>query len=147
MRIAHLRWWLVVGVCAAAIAWLLSVALTSNIQYFRTASEAVADKTQDGDHTFRLAGAVVPGTVHAVTGGVDFDVTDGKATVLVHHQGDPPELFKPGAPVVVEGHWQHTWFASDRILIKHGAQYAPPKVNTKAKTTVTKVAQTTGGTG
>ncbi len=130
MRIAYLRWWILAGVCLAAVAWLLAVALTSNIEYFRTASEAVANRGHDGTSTFRLAGAVVPGSVHAVSGGVDFEVTDGHATVDVHHLGDPPNLFKPGAPVVVEGHWSHLVFNSDRILIKHGAQYQPPQVTT-----------------
>lgn len=129
MRIPHLRWWIVAGVCLAAVAWLLGVALTSNIQYFRTASEAVADRTHDGTSTIRLAGAVVPGSVRATAGGVDFSVTDGHATVQVHHLGDPPNLFKPGAPVVVEGHWVDRVFDSERILIKHGAQYAPPRVS------------------
>ena len=46
-----------------------------------------------------------------------------------------PVLFKNGAPVVCEGGGRprppaHT-FDSDRILIKHGSDYAPPKVNTK----------------
>lgn len=130
MRTAYLRWWILAGVCLAAVAWLLAVALTSNIEYFRTASEAVANRSQDGTSTLRLAGAVVPGSVHAVSGGVDFEVTDGHATVEVHHLGDPPNLFKPGAPVVVEGHWAHLVFDSDRILIKHGAQYRPPAVTT-----------------
>lgn len=126
MRSGRLRWWIASAVCAGAVVWLLAVALSSNIEYFRTASEAVANRSHDGLRTFRLAGAVLPGTVHPVTGGVDFDVTDGHATVVVHHQGDPPELFKPGAPVVVEGHWSGNFFASDRILIKHGAEYTPP---------------------
>lgn len=126
MRRIQLRWWIATIVCLGAVGWLLGVALTSNIEYFRTASEAVSNRAHDADHTLRLAGAVVPGTVRPVTGGVDFDVTDGHATVIVHHQGDPPELFKPGAPVVVEGHWARNVFDSDRILIKHGAEYAPP---------------------
>lgn len=126
MPAGRLRWWVAAAICVGAVTWLLAVALTSNIEYFRTASEAVAQRAHDGAHTFRLAGAVVPGTVHAVAHGVDFDVTDGRATVVVHHQGDPPELFKDGAPVVVEGHWSHSFFASDRILIKHGAEYTPP---------------------
>jgi cytochrome c-type biogenesis protein CcmE len=129
VRISHLRWLIVAGVCLAAVGWLLAVALTSNIEYFRTASEAVANRGQDGTSTLRLAGAVVPGSVHAVSGGVDFPVTDGHATVEVHHLGDPPNLFKAGAPVVVEGHWTHLVFDSDRILIKHGAQYEPPMVS------------------
>jgi len=126
MKATHLRWWISAVICLGAVVWLLAVALSSNIEYFRTASEAVANRTQDAERTLRLAGAVVPGTVHAVPGGVDFDVTDGRATVDVHHRGDPPELFKGGAPVVVEGHWSSNVFSSDRILIKHGSEYAPP---------------------
>lgn len=126
MKSIQLRWWISAAVCLGAVVWLLVVALSSNIEYFRTASEAVANRAHDGTRTLRLAGAVVPGTVHEVPGGVDFNVTDGRATVDVHHRGDPPELFKAGAPVVVEGHWLSGVFDSDRILIKHGAEYAPP---------------------
>ena len=42
---------------------------------------------------------------------------------------------RPGAPVVCEGHWAKTAgvvFDSDRILIRHGSDYKPPKVNSKA---------------
>ncbi|MFZ4515556.1 MAG: cytochrome c maturation protein CcmE, partial [Acidimicrobiia bacterium] len=62
--------------------------------------------------------------------GVQFDVTDGRATVTVAHRGDPPELFKDGAPVVCEGRWgTAAAFASDRIMIKHGNEYTPPTVS------------------
>ena len=78
---------------------------------------------------FRLAGAVVPGSVHETNDGVTFDVTDGNATVAVVHKGDPPELFKEGAPVVCEGRWgSGAAFDSERIMIKHGNEYTPPKV-------------------
>jgi cytochrome c-type biogenesis protein CcmE len=133
MRIGRLRWWILLGICVAAIGWLVLGGLASNIVYFRTASEAEADRAQDGTHVFRLAGAVLPDSVRPAPGGVDFVLTDGHATVSVHHRGDPPELFRPGAPVVVEGHWAspavQAFFASDRILIKHGSEYSPPPVN------------------
>ncbi|HEX9505095.1 MAG TPA: cytochrome c maturation protein CcmE, partial [Acidimicrobiia bacterium] len=84
----------------------------------------------------RLAGGVVNGSIHETKRGASFLVTDGKDTVSVHHEGDTPALFKNGAPVVVEGHWASKHadapFDSDRILIKHGADYTPPKVDTKA---------------
>lgn len=131
MTITHrLRWWMCAAVCLAAVAWLLLGGLASNVQYFRTAAEAVAERTHDGSHTLRLAGAVVPGTVHETAAGVDFAVTDGHATVQVHHVGASPELFAAGAPVVCEGHWVAQVFDSDRILIKHGSDYRPPTVTT-----------------
>jgi cytochrome c-type biogenesis protein CcmE len=129
-RTGRLRWWICAAVCLGAVAWLLTAGLASNVQYFRTAAEAVAERTVDGSHTLRLAGAVVPGSIHQTANGVDFAVTDGHATVHVHHAGASPELFAAGAPVVCQGHWVHTVFASDLILIKHGSDYRPPTVAT-----------------
>jgi len=112
------------------IAIVLLVVLADNVVFYRTVSEAVKERSSQGTTRFRLAGAVVPHTVRETATGVDFQVTDGKHTVKVVHQGDPPELFKARAPVVCEGHWARgLTFDSDRILIKHGAQYTPPKVN------------------
>jgi cytochrome c-type biogenesis protein CcmE len=90
----------------------------------------VAERADEGDRRIRLAGEVVPGTVAETRDGVTFDVTDGKETVRVVHRGDPPDLFKAGAPVVCEGRWGGgERFDSDRILIKHGNEYDPPKVD------------------
>lgn len=126
-----------VGCCVGAVAAIivLAVVLSANVVYFRTVSEAVRTRVSTGDARFRIAGKVVPGTVHTTKAGVRFELTDGKATAAVLHTGDTPELFKAGAPVVCEGHWggRTTTFDSDRILIKHGSDYTPPKVNVKTK--------------
>jgi cytochrome c-type biogenesis protein CcmE len=123
-----------VAMCASAIVAIvvLSVVLSENVVYFRTVSEAVKQRHDQGDARFRIAGAVVPHTIVETHAGVKFEITDGKATAEVVHRGDPPELFKAGAPVVCEGHWSRgADFDSDRILIKHGNEYRPPKVKTK----------------
>jgi cytochrome c-type biogenesis protein CcmE len=121
----------VVAVVAIVV---LAVALSENVVYFRTVTEAVHNRKEEGTSRFRLAGGVVDHSITATKNGVNFEVTDGKNTVVVHHDGDTPALFKNGAPVVVEGHWASTAtnapFRSDRILIKHGADYEPPKVDT-----------------
>jgi cytochrome c-type biogenesis protein CcmE len=128
MRPRRLRWIVCGAVCFAAVAWLLGAALSANVQYFRTTSEAVAQRAHDGNDMFRLAGAVVPGSITRTDHGVNFVVTDGRESISVVHRGDPPELFKDGAPVVCEGRWAAAGgaFASERILIKHGAEYTPP---------------------
>jgi cytochrome c-type biogenesis protein CcmE len=131
------RYIVAVGGCALAVVAVivLTFVLSENVVYFRTVSEAVKDQRSQGTSRFRLAGAVVPGSIHAQGTGVDFALTDGKHTVNVVHHGDPPELFKNNAPVVCEGRWAvarpGAAFDSDRILIKHGSDYAPPKVDTK----------------
>ncbi|HEY8215523.1 MAG TPA: cytochrome c maturation protein CcmE [Acidimicrobiia bacterium] len=123
-----------VGLCAGAVIAIvvLAVVLSENVVYFRTVSEAVRERAQQGDDRFRMAGEVVPGSVVETPHGVRFRVTDGKATATVKHTGDPPELFKPGAPVVCEGHWgSGKAFDSDRIMIRHGNEYRPPNVDSR----------------
>jgi cytochrome c-type biogenesis protein CcmE len=123
-----------VGLCGVAVVAIvaLAVVLSENVVYFRTVSEAVADRRAQGHDRFRLAGQVVPGSIVETAKGVRFRVTDGKATATILHVGDPPDLFKPGAPVVCEGRWgAGRAFDSDRIMIRHGNDYRPPKVNSQ----------------
>jgi cytochrome c-type biogenesis protein CcmE len=91
--------------------------------YFKTADEAVRDRASLGTRRFRVEGVVVAGTVHQTGNAVRFDIENNGATVAVHHEGDPPELFKADIPVVLEGHWQGSSFASDRIMVKHTSDY------------------------
>jgi len=125
------RAWIAVGACVASVAAIVALAavLSDNVVYFKTVSEAVAQRSSQGTDRFRLAGKVVPGTVQELPAGVRFEISDGKATIAVEHRGDPPALFKDGAPVVCEGRWgSNDTFRSDRILIRHGSDYTPPSV-------------------
>ena len=94
------RYIVAIGGCVVAVVAIivLAVVLSENVVYFRTVTEAVRSRQSEGTSQFRLAGGVVHGTIHPVRNGVDFLVTDGKHTVAVHHDGDPPELFKAGRP-------------------------------------------------
>ena len=113
-------------VIAAAIGFLLYKGLTSAVVYFKTASEAVADRAQLGTSTFQLEGVVAKGSVHQLGGGrVAFMLTGGSARIDVVNTGAPPQLFRAGVPVVVVGHFTGTGndFASDEILVKHSNEY------------------------
>lgn len=131
------RYVVAVGGCLFAVVAVvvLTVVLSENVVYFKTVSEAVEDRENQGTERFRLAGAVVPGSIVETRDGVRFSVTDGEQTAAVVHRGDPPELFENDAPVVCEGRWSAVNagapFASDRIMIKHGSEYRPPKVDTE----------------
>jgi cytochrome c-type biogenesis protein CcmE len=130
------------AVCAVAVIAIvvLGFVLSKNVVYFRTVSEAVAEREDGGgDGRLRLAGEVVPGSVTETDEGVRFEVTDGKATATVAHRGDPPDLFKEGAPVVCEGRWNdRDRFESDRILIRHGNEYEPPDVDSDTEQKATR---------
>jgi cytochrome c-type biogenesis protein CcmE len=126
--------YVIVGVlCLAAIGWML-VLMTKNVVFFKTVSQAVHDESHDGVRTLRIGGGVVPASIKQRADGADFELAEGGVTVHIHHSGDEPELFKACAPVVAEGHWDapgSTTFDSTRLLIKHGADYKPPKTATQ----------------
>ncbi|MGQ0744126.1 MAG: cytochrome c maturation protein CcmE [Acidimicrobiales bacterium] len=117
------RLWLAGGLVAVAVGLLLVQGLGEATLYFRTADEAVAQKEELGDRRFRLEGDVVDGSVAAEPGLVSFMVTSKGVSVRVRHEGDPPELFQPGIPVVLEGAFDGDTFASDRMLVKHSETY------------------------
>jgi len=115
-------------VCLGAVAYLMLVAFRANVVYYKTPTEAVTDRSDDGAHRLRLAGQVVPGSVVEGDHIVSFDVTDGETTVHVDHDGEPPQMFGEDVPIVAEGKWSGEVFASDRIMIRHGNDYEPPEV-------------------
>ena len=119
---------LMAGVLTAILVVLGVVAwqgLSNAALYFRNADEAVAQREDLGDRRFRLQGTVVDGSVRPDGTSVRFAVTHNDVEVDVVHEGDPPELFQPDIPVVLEGRWSQTQdhFESDRMLVKHSEEY------------------------
>ena len=114
---------LVLVAVVAALAFVAIKALGEASLFFLNADEAVAQREDLGTDRFRLQGTVEEGSVQLADDRVEFVVFYGGAEVEVVHQGDPPELFQPDIPVVLEGNWQGEVFASDRILVKHSSEY------------------------
>ena len=117
------RMWLAGVVVLAALGFLVFQGLGNATLYFRTADEAVAQRSELGDRRFRIEGDVVDGSVRQEGNDVSFTLTSKSVEVPVRHKGDPPELFRPGIPVVLEGRFQGDHFTSDRILVKHSETY------------------------
>jgi cytochrome c-type biogenesis protein CcmE len=118
-----------------ALGFLVFQGLGNATVYFRTADEAVAQRSSLGDRRFRIEGDVVDGSVREVSGTVDFRIASKGVEVPVVHHGDPPELFKPGIPVVLEGRFRGDYFDSDRLMVKHSETYVadhPERVTTVA---------------
>lgn len=108
---------------AAVLGFFAVRSLGASTVYFKTADEAVHDKQSLGTHRFRIEGTVLGGTVRQTGHDTDFTIAANGTEVPVVHDGDPPDLFKPGIPVVLEGKWAGDHFASDRIMVKHSATY------------------------
>jgi cytochrome c-type biogenesis protein CcmE len=116
----------VFAVLLGAVAFLLAEGLGSSLDYFDTVHQALAKRATLGTTTFRLEGTVVAGTVVRTRHGADFSVAGGGEQVAVENSGSPPQLFQPGIPVVVVGHFASAGsdvFVSNQILVKHSATY------------------------
>jgi cytochrome c-type biogenesis protein CcmE len=127
------RLWVAGAFVVAALGFLVFQGLGNATMYFRTADEAVAQRSSIGEDRFRIQGAVVDGSVAQVDEDVTFRIASKGVQVPVVHRGDPPELFKPGIPVVLEGRFEGDAFESNRILVKHSETYVaenPERVTT-----------------
>ncbi|WP_426573683.1 cytochrome c maturation protein CcmE [Aquihabitans sp. McL0605] len=124
-RKARRRWAPIVVLCllGVAVAAIAFQAKGASL-YFKNADEAVAQKTSLGTKRFRLQGTVV-GKPKVAEEATVFKVQYHGVDVTVRHTGSEPAMFKAGIPVVAEGHWNAagTEFDSDRLLIKHDADY------------------------
>ncbi len=123
---ARLRLGIVIALICGALAFLLLQGLGNATTYFYNADEALARRPELGEERIRLQGTVVPGSVRQTGRDVAFQIAYACATVDVRHQGDPPELFADGIPVVLEGAFAAApgdAYRSDRILVKHTSEY------------------------
>jgi cytochrome c-type biogenesis protein CcmE len=121
----RMRLGIVLALVLGACAFLLVKGLGDATVFFKNADEAVAARDELGTKRFRLQGTVVPGSVTETVDAVEFDVEFHCETVHVRHEGDPPELFKPGIPVVLEGAYAKgsDVYDSDRIFVRHTNEY------------------------
>lgn len=111
-------------VIAGAIAFLLVQGLGNATEYYKTVPQAVRERASLGTSQFRIMGTV-GNDVRQVAGLTEFSISYAGVTAQVRDSKEPPQLFKPGVPVVLEGHWSGPVFQSDLIMVKHTAIYNP----------------------
>jgi cytochrome c-type biogenesis protein CcmE len=109
-------------VIGGSLAFLVVRGLTNATEYFKTTTQAVAQRSQLGTEPFRIEGTV-ENNVREVDDTVRFTIFAGGTAVDVVSTNSPPQLFKPGIPVVLDGHWAGAVYASDLIMVKHTASY------------------------
>ena len=117
----------VVGI-ATIVAYILWGGLEQNLVYFVTPTELAKKGPAAIGNPVRLGGVVLGGTVHFESTTLTFDLTDDVHTVPVVTTKTPPQMFQEGMGVVVEGALGADGrFAADRLMVKHGNEYRPPK--------------------
>ena len=123
-----------VAIIVAAFAYLLYGGLDQNVVYFLTPKELLAKGTKAVDVPVRLGGQVKPGSVvwNDTTLSLRFTITDGTSEVAVASKGAPPQMFRDGMGVVVEGRYRADGtFNCTNLMVKHSNEYRPPKAGEK----------------
>lgn len=120
------------AIVLGAFGYLLFGGLESNVVYFLTPQELLARGDKAIGVPVRLGGQVAPGSVQWDAKALDlrFKVIDaaGGGTVLVHARGAPPQMFRDGMGVVVEGEYGRDGvFTSKNLMIRHSEEYRAPK--------------------
>ena len=120
-------------IIVAAFAYLLYGGLDKNVVYFLTPGELLAKGNGAVNVPVRLGGQVKPGTVvwNENTLELHFTVTDGGSEVKVSSRGAPPQMFRDGQGVVLEGRYMSDGqFKCTNLMVKHSNEYRPPKPGT-----------------
>lgn len=127
-----------VGIAGVGVAsWLAIRAMQSNIAYFYSPSQVLANEAPP-NILYRLGGLVVKNSLARQPDGltVHFDVTDMAQTVKVSYTGILPDLFGEGQGVVTKGRMGAGGvFVAEEVLAKHDESYMPPEVQDSLKTT------------
>jgi len=126
------RHFVILALAVAALAFLAIAAggINENLVYYWTPSDLRAAGNKAYGATIRLGGMVKAGSIHHAAGttGVEFDVNDANALVHVRSSGVPPQMFRDGIGVVVEGTITRDGsFVSHRLMVSHNNQYKAPQ--------------------
>jgi cytochrome c-type biogenesis protein CcmE len=125
------RKWIIggVGVIVLVFGWLMFGGLEKNIVFFLTPAELLAKGDAGVGVPVRLGGQVKPGSVQwdAKTLDLRFTVTDGDREVQVRSTGAPPQMFRDGMGVIVEGRYGSGGvFDASNLMVKHSNEYRAP---------------------
>ena len=108
--------------------------LGQNLVYYWSPGELLSQGAHAYHATIRLGGIVQTGSLQWEAGHskLHFRVADGKTadakSVPVFASETPPQMFREGIGVVVEGHYDKSGiFTSDRLMVNHSNEYRAPK--------------------
>ncbi|NOY27837.1 MAG: cytochrome c maturation protein CcmE [Oligoflexia bacterium] len=121
---------LVAGGALGVIAW---GGIGDNLVYFWTPAQVAANADKAVGATIRLGGVVQAGTVHweqdqqLLTFTVGESTVDTKTPLQVEAKSAPPQMFREGIGVVVEGTMRTDGvFSADKVMVKHSNEYRAP---------------------
>lgn len=118
-----------VAVAGAAFAVITVGGIGQNLVYYWGPSDLQAAGDKAVGATVRLGGLVAEDSIVYGDGvsSLDFDVMDGKSRVHVKARGVPPQMFRDGIGVVVEGTMTRAgYFEGRKLMVSHDNEYRAP---------------------
>lgn len=130
-RNAGMKIFLALGIIGVAAMMVYNLQLGDSMVLFLTPAEAATRAGELQTQKIRVGAMVVANTVKWDASSLDlnFVLSDMKGNdINVHHKGQPPDMFKEGSGVVVEGRLgaDGKSFESTKLLVKHSEEYKKP---------------------
>jgi cytochrome c-type biogenesis protein CcmE len=128
---ARTRGFVIASIAAAVIALVVLAVggIGENLVYYWGPGEIADAGERAVGATIRLGGMVAEDSIvlHEGGNGLEFDVVDGRSRVHVKASGVPPQMFREGIGVVVEGTMTPAGhFAGNRLMVSHDNEYRAP---------------------
>ena len=121
---------LLLSLLSGAGVLMVLYALNSNLDYFFTPSELLAEEVPS-NRRVKVGGMVQEGSVRREDSIISFTITDYSKTIDVSYAGIVPDLFKEGSGVVVLGYLNDGRVDAEKVLAKHDENYMPPALQDK----------------
>jgi cytochrome c-type biogenesis protein CcmE len=111
-----------------ALGFLVKGNIGEGLVYYLTPAEVLAKGVEAEGQAIRLGGLVQPGSVKWNAEELDlrFVVADETGAIPVVSTSAPPQMFREGMGVVVEGRMVDGVFRSSSVIVKHSNEYQPP---------------------
>jgi cytochrome c-type biogenesis protein CcmE len=121
------------GVAGSFVAYMAFGDIGENLVYFWDVDQLLEKGDKALGATVRLGGVVQPGTMNWDAEAIDlkFHISmtpeaSDPVNVAVQAKDAPPQMFREGIGVVVEGSYDGKVFNADRVIVKHSNEYQPP---------------------
>lgn len=122
------------AVAGGALAFIAWGGIGENLVYYWSPGELLAQGKKAYGPTIRLGGVVQNNSIqwNAQHTSLKFRVADGmlpeSPSIEVHSDQIPPQMFRHGIGVVVEGTYDKSQvFKTSRLMVKHSNEYRAPK--------------------
>ena len=122
------------AIAAAGLGYIALGNIGENLVYYWSPSEMLAHGDGAYGPTIRLGGVVKPGSIewNAQHTALTFEIKDNhepdSPSVKIAASLTPPQMFREGIGVVVEGTFDRTKvFKTSRLMVNHSNEYRPPK--------------------